>query len=421
MSVRHENVPSPFCGIASDDLLIEVDGSSVRILEHGDAVTRPGFEAPVGDLSPRVDGQPATLEAAIRRVAQRLREARCPLFSGFGTDVADTRAALALIERARGVFDQVKAPASMRNLEVVADTGWMVTTLAEVKNRMDLLVVFGTDIESVSPRFYERFVWPEETLFGGDVEAREIVCLGRPPSGTGAFSPKGRAPEVLPVEVADLPLVAGALAALAQGHSLDVEAVAGIPLERLKSLIERLRAARYGVIAWAANQIDCPHAGLALGRLTQAIVHLNETTRCVGLPLGGHNGDRTASQVCAWLSGYPTRVSYARGFPEFDPYHFDTARLLARGQADVLVWVSSLSLTPPPETSVPLVVIARPGLPLPKEPEVYIPVGVPGIDHRGLMYRCDSVVALPLKKLRDLGLPTAGEILSAVESALEEV
>jgi formylmethanofuran dehydrogenase subunit B len=53
-----------------------------------------------------------------------------------------------------------------------------------------------------------------------------------------------------------------------------------------------------------------------------------------------------------------------------------------------------------------------------QEPDVFIPVGVPGIDHTGRAFRTDSVVSVPLKKLRDSGLPSAFEVLTAVEQAL---
>ncbi len=53
-----------------------------------------------------------------------------------------------------------------------------------------------------------------------------------------------------------------------------------------------------------------------------------------------------------------------------------------------------------------------------REPEVFIPVGVPGIDFPGHMYRCDNVVALPLYQLRKSGLPRAAEVLAAIESQL---
>jgi formylmethanofuran dehydrogenase subunit B len=414
-----ENVPSPFCGIASDDLKIEVQGQTLTVLENGDAVTTAGFEAPIADTAPRIAGETATLEQAVARAAAILKGSRLPVFSGFGTDVNETRAALSLIDRCRGVFDQQRAEGGLRNLLVLADSGWMATTLGELKNRVDVLVSFGTDIEAQFPRFFERFIWTEDTLFGADTSQRDIIFIGRAPTGTAATAPDGRAPKIIPCAQNDLPQVAAALSALAQGAALQAEQVGGVPVAELRAVVDRLRQASYGVVTWAAGQLDFPHAELAVQQLCKLVVILNRDTRCSALPLGGQDGDRTASQVCAWISGYPTRVSYARGYPEYDPYHHSAARLLASGEADVLVWVSSLSLSPPPVAGVPAVVIGRSGMGFEREPEVFIPVGVPGIDFAGHMYRCDNVVALPLYQLRESGLPRAAAVLRAIEAALD--
>ena len=416
-----DNVPSPFCGIASDDLRIAVDGLAIRVLENGDPVTRAGFEVPVTDRTPRIGGQPAGLEQAIQHAAGLLKKAYLPVFSGFGSDVNETRAALSLIESCRGVFDQLKAPAGLRNLLVLSDSGWMTTTLAELKNRVDVLVVFGADIETAFPRFFERFIWVEETLFGADTSQREIIFIGQAPGGKAAHSPDGRPPKVLPCAPAELPQVAAALSALAGGARLQAESVGGIATSDLQAVVDRLKAAQYGVVTWAAGQLDFDHAELTVQQLCKAVVALNKDTRCAGLPLGGQNGDRTASQVAAWITGYPTRISYARGYPEYDPLHNEATKLLAQGEADVLCWVSSLGCTAPPVTSVPTVVIGRSGIGLEQEPEVYIPVGVPGIDFPGHIYRCDSVVALPLYQLRQSDLPRAAQVLQAIEQALESL
>ncbi|WP_333687810.1 formylmethanofuran dehydrogenase subunit B [Methylococcus capsulatus] len=413
-----ENVPSPFCGIASDDLRIEVCGSSVRVLANGDAVTVPGFERPVTDTAPRIAGEPASLEDAVRRAAEILKEARLPVFSGFGTDVNDTRAALALIDKVRGIFDQARAAGGVRNLLALADSGWIATTLAEVKNRVEVLLVFGSDVEATFPRFFERFVWNRETLFGQDPARREVICVGRAPSGDAAVSPDGRRPQVVECDPRHLPELAAALSALARGASLQAETVGGIPVVVLRGIVERLRRSSYSVVTWVAGQLDFAHADLTVQQVCQMVALLNKETRAAVLPLGGQDGDRTASQVCAWLTGYPTRVSFARGFPEYDPYLNDASRLLKDGEADALVWVSSLSPAPPPAAEVPTVVIGRSGMQFDEEPEVYIPVGVPGIDHAGHMYRCDNVVAMPLYALRDCGLTTAAAVLAAIERSL---
>ena len=383
-----ENVPSPFCGISSDDLKIQATGNVIKVLENGDAVTRAGFEQVPTDTQPRIGGKNATLDQAVAAAAGYLRDARLPLFGGFGTDVNDTRAALSLADRCGAVLDQARAEGGLRNLLVLSDTGWVACTLAELKNRAEVVVVFGSDIEADFPRFFERFVWNKETLFGQDTSQREIIYIGRTPAGDASTSPSGRKAQVLPCSAESYPEVAAALNALARGVSLQAESIGGIAVTELQTVIDKLKAASYSVVTWAAGHLNYAHAELTVQQLCQAVVALNKSgaTRSAVLPLGGQDGDRTASQVFAWQTGYPTRISYARGYPEYDPYHNSTSRLLANGEADVLVWVATINAKQtPPVASIPTIVIGRSGMVFEKEPEVFIPVGAPGIDHAGHM------------------------------------
>jgi len=93
--------------------------------------------------------------------------------------------------------------------------------------------------------------------------------------------------------------------------------------------------------------------------------------------------------------------------------------MLANGEADVLVWVQAFNVTSvPPVTELPTIVVARSGMVFDKQPDVFIPVGTPGIDHAGHAYRLDNVVAIRLKKLRESGLPSTADVLNAIEQAL---
>jgi formylmethanofuran dehydrogenase subunit B len=77
------------------------------------------------------------------------------------------------------------------------------------------------------------------------------------------------------------------------------------------------------------------------------------------------------------------------------------------------VWVTSFRDREPPG-AVPTVVLARAGF-VPSRPvEVLVPVGTPGLDHAGSVYRTDAVVSLPVRRLRDTGLPSVAEVLEAI-------
>ena len=417
-SIFHD-VASPFCGIASDDLVIQVDGNTVTVKENGDAVTKAGFETPVTDLSPRIKGQPATLDEAVSHIAKLMKQSKQTLIGGLGTDLNGARAAMALADKSQASVDSAYSSGAFRNILVLQDTGYMTTTLTEVRNRVDLLVLVGTDVEKTFPRFFERMVWNEESMFGQDIESRQVIYLGKKPSGNASTSPAGRKAQVIECADSDLPEVVSVLRALVKGKVVQAETVGGIAVEELATLAEKLNAAKYSVLSWSAGQLDFNHAEATIQNLCEMIKEINLTTRSNGLPLGGKEGDTTVNAVSSWQSGYPMRTNFHRGHPEYDPYLNDGKRMLAEKEADMLIWVSSFNVeVTPPKSEATTVVLGRSGMRFEQEPEVFIPVGVPGIDHAGRTFRTDSVVSVPLKKLRDSGLPSTFEVLTAVEQAL---
>ncbi|HEX6827498.1 MAG TPA: formylmethanofuran dehydrogenase, partial [Burkholderiales bacterium] len=359
------------------------------------------------------------LDDAVAEAAALLGRARGPLFAGMATDMAGARALLSLADRCGAVVEHMNAAAKLRNLLAVQDGGWITTTLSEVRNRADLVVLAGTSVVSRFPRFFERCVWNAETLFGLDPGKREIVYLGRGLDTRAGTAPDGRAPQILECDQARLGEAFAAMRALLAGQRLQREEAAGLPMEQWRVLVERMKAARYGVVVWAAPDLDFPHAELTVQMLAELIKDLNHVTRCAGLPLGGNDGDFTANGVEMWQTGFPFRTRFGASGPDYDPYHFSSARLLASGEADALLWVSSFDeRRGPPGTAVPTVVLGRPGMRFEREPEVFIPVGVPGLDHAGHFFRTDKVVALPLRKLRESALPSVAEAAAAMEAAL---
>jgi len=414
-----QEVPSPFCGIASDDLTISVTGLKLSVTENGDPVTVKGFEAPISETAPRVDGQETSLAKAVQRIAELMRDSQQTVISGLATDLNGARAAMALADKGRATVDHMNSTGVFRNFLVLQDTGWMNTTLAEVKNRVDLLLVVGSDIEAGFPRFFERMVWPKDTLFGQDIESRDVIYLGKAPSGDASTSPKGKKAQVIRCDDADLPEVISVLRALINGRELQAEQVGGIAISALSDLAERLKAAKYSVVTWSAAMLDFDHAEATVQTLCEMVKDLNSETRSSGLPLGGKDGDTTVNQVAAWQSGYPVRTNFNRGYPDYDPYLSDSLRMLAEDEVDTLIWVSSFDIDRlPPNSSAKTVVLGRSGMSFEQEPAVFIPVGTPGVDHAGRAFRTDSVVSIPLRQLRDSGLPSTFEVLSAVEQVL---
>ena len=57
------------------------------------------------------------------------------------------------------------------------------------------------------------------------------------------------------------------------------------------------------------------------------------------------------------------------------------------------------------------IVLGHPNTSFTSMPDIFIPVGIPGIDYEGIMFRTDNVVSVALKDIRNIKLPTTQNIL----------
>jgi formylmethanofuran dehydrogenase subunit B len=425
---RLEAVTCPFCGLACDDLSVETETGALRALTNGCALAKTRFTESFSalDAPPRIQGRIATLEDALERAAELLRQSRAPLFAGLGTDVNGMRAALALADRCGATLDHANGDALFRNLLVLQDSGWLTTTFTEVRNRADLILVLGTQCFERFPRLVERVLFPPEALFSAPGQ-RGLVLIG--PWQDGALPAEIQAlnPTIIPVALSALPGLAGMLRGLLAGRPVRGSAAVSVADGALESLAGRLRDAHYSVLTWSAAELDFPHAELTVQALVELVRDLNVTTRSAALPLAGTLGDLTTNQVCTWQTGYPLRTGLATGQPRYEPMLYRHQDLIARGETDLLLWISALpGQPPPPGTQVPTILLG----PVPAQvqvqaeqaapPEVQIPVGVPGIDHPGHWYRSDSVCPLPLGRLRASGMPSVAEVLGRLDARLAQ-
>jgi formylmethanofuran dehydrogenase subunit B len=414
-----ENVTDPFCGTLPDDLTVERTDKGLKVLERGSAKSVAGFERKLPPAGPQVKGKDVDLAKAIQEAAKLIGKAALPLYGGLATDVEGMRAVMALAERSGGIVDHALSEAQYRNFKILQTTGWTTTTLTEARNRADLFIIAGSDIHKLHPRFFETIVSPPDSMFDVTAPKRAVVFIGKELDRSGA---KGaRVGEVVTLACKDEQAaeVVALLRARLRGFRVKPPKLEGVTLAEIEALAERCKNAKYGVVVWAPPSLNFPFAELAVEQFTGLVKDLNQTTRFAGLSLGGAEGAITAGAVCTWISGYPLRVSYASGAPDYDPYRWAIGRMLKEGEGDLLLWIASFSpdLVPPP-TKVPTIVLGTPGLALTEPPSVFIPVGTPGLDHSGRLVRVDNVVTLPLKDLGRADLPPVADVLSAIEAAL---
>jgi formylmethanofuran dehydrogenase subunit B len=418
-SELYENVTDPFDGTLCDDLVVERTDKGLKVLKNGSARSVAGFERKLPEVRPQVGGKDVSLDKAVAEAAKLIGKAALPLYGGLATDVEGMRAAIALAERTGGIVDHALSEAQYRNFKVLQMTGWITTTLTEARNRADLFIIAGSYVHQLHPRFFETIVSPADSMFDVTAPKRTLVFIGRGIEGSAAKGDRVGDVIALPCKPEQAVEVVAVLRARLRGFRIKPPKIDGVTLADIDALAETCKGAKYGVVVWAPPSLNFAFAELAVEQFTGLVKDLNQTTRFAGLSLGGGEGAVTAAAVCTWISGYPLRVSYASGAPDYDPYRWNIGRMLKDGEGDLLVWIASISPDlAPPETSIPTIVLGTPGLKLAKTPQVLIPVGTPGVDHAGRMVRVDNVVSLPLKDLGRAELPPAADVLAAIEAAL---
>ncbi|MDM0115988.1 formylmethanofuran dehydrogenase [Variovorax sp. J22R133] len=406
----------PFCLLLCDNLSVRVsaNGESLELVDGECSAARSGlaqFSGTPSHATPLVDGHACDLAEAVGAAARILGASGQPLFGGLGTDVAGARALYRLACETGAICDPAGGAALMRGVRTLQDRGGYSTTLAEVRNRADLIVCVGG---LPGGDFLARCIVAGDEL----VARRHVVLLGGSDDELAALTAMGAQSGFTSERVAlqgDLFSTAAALAALVAGKPVRDSALA------LATLAESLRAARYAVLVGDTPRLPA-QGELIIEAINRVVATLNLKTRAAASWLGGGNGAGTCNEVFTWLSALPLRSRAGPAGLEHEPLCFDASRLLADGAVDSLLWVSSFDATrTPPSTDVPRVVLGHPGLAsfAAHRGNVFIPVSTPGIGSAGHLFRADGRAVLPLVPLyRDDSLPLLADVLDGIGQAI---
>jgi formylmethanofuran dehydrogenase subunit B len=173
-SIQSMMVTCPACGLLCDD--VTVSSTAPIKVKNGCAKSISFFEQPYQESKPMLAGKVCDLETAIHAAAQILDKSNQPLFAGLGTEVQGMRAVMRLAEKTGATLDHIHSEATVPNTLALQNSGWQTTTLTEIKNRADVILAIGTDIISSHPRFLEKLVWNNDSLFRKNKP--EVLYLG---------------------------------------------------------------------------------------------------------------------------------------------------------------------------------------------------------------------------------------------------
>jgi formylmethanofuran dehydrogenase subunit B len=353
-----------------------------------------------------INGKPASLAAAAERAAEILSSARMPVIAGLGTDVAGARASILLAERLRGAYDHMYSARIFADLDVMRQAGLMFTTPNEARLRADVFLFIGKDLTLVWPAMMERLSPAGIPPFDLVREQRKLLWIA-PARGAKA--------DGLTIETLDSSNLHTTLAALRARVAGRPVGCAKSARRKLDEFAEILKNARFGVAVWGGDSLD----SLSIEMLQGLIRDLNKTTRFSGLPLGNDSNASGVVQTSGWMTGFPVRTSFGRGFPEHDTWRFDATRMIECGEADAALWISAYEVEEPPwKKNIPLVALVPPQMAFPQEPQVCIEIGCPGIDHDSAEFSRETGSIVSRKASRPSHRPSVEAVIGEIAKHL---
>jgi formylmethanofuran dehydrogenase subunit B len=355
-----------------------------------------------------VDGNTVTVQEATAEAARLLAQSRFPLVAGLGTDVAGARAAIALAQRVGAAIDHMNADALLKDLDVMRDTGMMLTTPNEARVRADTVLLVGPGLAAVWPDLSPRLL-RQPTAPEADGGRRRVmwICAGREVADDATVKMIGGDP-------ADLPAVLAALRARLARRPIGA---APLPGETLDALAADLAAARFGVAVWSAQQLDV----LAIEMLCGIVKDLNGKTRFTGLPLSAGDNGEGIVQVCGWLTGFPMRTGFGRFAAEHDPWRFDARRMVEAGEIDCALWISAYRAAVPEWSgAVPIIALTDQHTRWRVPPRVHIAVGRPGLDHDAVEHWAATGTLAPMTATKPSQTPSVARAITDILAAVPE-
>jgi formylmethanofuran dehydrogenase subunit B len=357
-----------------------------------------------------IAGEPVALDDGVAEAARLLSASRQPLIAGLGTDVAGARAAVALAKQVGAIVDHMHADVLLRNLEVMRSSGVLLIAPGEAYVRADTLLLIGPGLDGAWSQLPTRLFEPMRRHPGAPDVERRIYCVG--PARDWAIAAPGKTPVVTIGRRNELPSLLAALRARVAGRPIGKARVSSKTLDEVAA---DLKGARYGVAIWSTAALDA----LAVRMVCGLVDDLNATTRFAGLPLAPGDNIVGVLQTCAWMTGVPVRSRLGPGFPQHDPWLFESRRLVAAGETDCVVWISAYRAAAPAWRETPPTIALTGGQAnFDAPPRVHIAVGLPGVGHSGVEY-LPSIGTLGLVSVKEPSGPiSAAEAIKRIAANL---
>ena len=467
------NVSCPVCGCLCDDIELVVEKNVITEVRNACGMGESKFlgysaHRPLKPLI-RKNGElvEVSLSEAVKKSAEILVNSSYPILYGWSnTSCEACRIGVELTEEVGGVIDNTSTVCHGPSVLSIQDIGFPTCTLGQVRHRADLVFYWGCNPWSAHPRHIERYTNFTEGRFRSSEWDHYLSTLGsyrtqkrmqrtaklageigqacapetvvaekteRLPPGLMAKRRKMIVIDVRRTRTADLAdcfiqvepnkdyELLQTMRTLIRNEDLNVDSVAGVPIEVLEELADVLVSCEFGMLFFGVGLTMSTGKHRNIDAALSLTRDLNQFTKFLIMPMRGHYNVTGANIVSTWVTGYPFAVDLSRGYPRYNPGETSVVDILSRGENDASLVLASDPVAHFPKGAVenlvknPLIVIDSETSATSLMADVAFPSAVAGIEVEGTAYRMDKV-PIPLKEVvkPPRGVPSDQQILQRI-------
>ncbi len=420
---KYENITCTFCGALCDNIEVEVESNQIKNLKNACAISRKKYMHALQDRTiPMLNGEECDYDEAISKAAYILKNSKNPLIYGLSSTTAEAqKTAVKLAELSGANIDSTSSVCHGPGTMAKQLVGMVTATLGEIKNRSDLMVFWGANPVEAHPNHSKRYTMLSEGLFKKNRSDREVIVFDVRKTPTAKMADQFF--EVEPGKDFEL-LMALRMLVNAKEPKLNNNQIAGINIEDLKEIAEKLKSAKYGSIFYGMGLTMTGAKYMNTWAAMSLIRDLNDFGRFVMMPMRGHGNVAGSEITMAWQTGYPFAVNFSRAYPRYNPGEYTAVDLLAKREVDAAFIIASDPAANLPHQAaayldeIPTIVLDPHWNLTTDKAEVVIPSALKGITASGTVYRMDHV-PLHLRSFLEDEWPDDAEALVKIGELIE--
>lgn len=425
-----------FCGANCDDLEVDLEGDKIVEVRNAckvgaaNYITAPGSQRltkPLWRANKLDEFKEISWEEAYDKAAEILVNAKHPLLYGWAeTSIEAMRAGLKMAEAVGGIWDGQVTHCHGPSVQAIQEVGFPTCTLGEVKNRADVIVYWGCNPLQGHPRHMARYAPFSRGFFRVDGRSeRTLVVIDPRKTDTAKISDFH-----LQVNLGEDYELFNAFRAYLNGCELTGDKIAGVPVDLIKKVAEKMRKAKWGMIFFGMGLTHSYGKAQNIASAIELTALLNSESKWSIMPLMGHFNVKGVTEVACWITGYPFAIDFARGYPRYNVGEFSTVEVLRDKQVDAMLAIAADPGSHLPQSAVarmaeiPLIAIEVYKTSTTELANLVLPDTHNGIESTASVYRMDGVplqmrkVKDPLPGLKESSAVLVEELCAAVEKKL---